>query len=263
MNELLQRLPKKARRGSKPRCHLLTHGTATEVAGRLTALIEPWGTVRPTDAWMPQGFDQLEEAELHNALRLLPAGVSQQLLSWWLVATDGNPRTPNWDIASTCRIGGADGLLLVEAKAHEQEIAKEEAGRKIKPPVSFAARRNHARIGWCVRDASLALSEETGLVWALSHDWNYQMSNRFAWAWKLTQLGVPVVLVYLGFLNAREMFDRGRTFASAGDWQAVVDAHSRPLFPASIWNRSWKLNGQTFSPLIRTLELPLVPIPSP
>ena len=28
------------------------------------------------------------------------------------------------------------------------------------------------------------------------------MSNRFAWAWKLADLGVPVVLVYLGFFRA-------------------------------------------------------------
>lgn len=35
------------------------------------------------------------------------------------------------------------------------------------------------------------------------------MSNRFAWAWKLATMEVPVVLVYLGFLNATEMGDQG------------------------------------------------------
>jgi len=46
MSQLIERLPVKARRGSKPRCHLLTHGTRQEVADRLTDLIHPWGQVR-------------------------------------------------------------------------------------------------------------------------------------------------------------------------------------------------------------------------
>src|SRR5207248_2297096 len=49
------------------------------------------------------------------------------------------------------------------------------------------------RIGACLDEASIALASETGRPWALSRDHHYQMSNRFAWAWKLTELAVPVV----------------------------------------------------------------------
>ena len=38
------------------------------------------------------------------------------------------------------------------------------------------------------------------------------MSNRFAWAWKLASSSVPVVLIYLGFLRADEMRDKGKPF---------------------------------------------------
>ena len=80
-----------------------------------------------------------------------------------------NTRTPNWDIASTCTIEGKAGILLIEAKAHDQELIKEETGRKnIETPVSGNARRNLLRIDWAIRDASAALAEETGLTWALS-----------------------------------------------------------------------------------------------
>ena len=41
----LQKLGSKAQRGSKPRCHWLTHGTHEQVAKRLTELIEPYGKV--------------------------------------------------------------------------------------------------------------------------------------------------------------------------------------------------------------------------
>ena len=44
---------------------------------------------------------------------------------------------------------------------------------------------------------------------------HYSLCNRVAWAWKLAQLGVPVVWVYLGFLNATEMLDQGQPSATA------------------------------------------------
>jgi hypothetical protein len=31
--------------------------------------------------------------------------------------------TPNWDLVSGCQIGNRQGLILVEAKAHEGELA--------------------------------------------------------------------------------------------------------------------------------------------
>ena len=258
MNILFERLKPKERRGSKLRCHLLTHGSPDAVATRLTALVAPFANVAASDRWMPQGLDDIAEATLPEAERLLPQDVRRELKRWWLVAASNNTRTPNWDIASTCTIEGKAGIVLIEAKAHDQELIKEETGkRNIEAPVSGDSRRNLMRIDWAIRDASAALTEETQLTWALSRDWNYQMSNRLAWAWKLTDLGIPVVLVYLGFLNADEMKDRGQPLADDADWQNLVKRHSRVLFPATVWNHSWMCGGQPFIPLIRSLEMPL------
>jgi hypothetical protein len=258
MNVLFERLKAKERRGSKPRCHLLTHGSPDAVAARLTALVAPFAKVAPNDRWMPQGFEKADEATLPEAERLLPPEVRNELKRWWLVAASNYTRTPNWDVASTCAIEGKAGIVLIEAKAHDQELIKEETGRKnIKPPVSGAARRNFMRIDWAIRDASAALAEETRLTWALSRDWNYQMSNRFAWAWKLTDLGIPVVLVYLGFPRAKEMDDEGEPLANAEDWQGLVKSHSQVLFPETVWDQRWTCGGQAFIPLIRSLEMPL------
>ena len=112
------------------------------------------------------------------------------------------------------------------------------------------------RIGSCIKDASLALSDQTKLVWALSRDWNYQMSNRFTWAWKLTELGTPVILVYLGFTGCDEM-RKGlsqRPIADLNDWDEMIRAHSRPLFPGKIWNDKWQCHGQFLIPLIRVSD---------
>ena len=266
MTNLLDKLGPRQRKGSKPRCHWLTHGSAAQVADRLTSMIEPWGEVSETDRWMPEGFDNITEAQLHDAPRLLDRDkFGNQLRDWWLAVTSPLSMTPNFDIASTCQVIVGDksepGLLLVEAKAHDRELINVEAGKQLKPPkggalLSVASRRNHVRIGASIQDANLAMAGETGLPWALSRDWNYQMSNRFAWSWKLTELGFPVILVYLGFLNAEEMKgDNREPFASADAWATAVKNHSAGLFPESVWDRPWSVIGQRLIPLIQSREI--------
>ncbi len=83
------------------------------------------------------------------------------------------------------------------------------------------------------------------------------MANRFAWAWKLTELGCPVILVYLGFLKAEEMRKgrRQNSFSSHAEWEGLVKSHSKPLFPPEVWNTQWVLHNQVFVPRICSLEL--------
>lgn len=258
MADLLSLLRPNERRGSKPRCHAITHGARDDVATALTALMDGIGAVSSEDRWMPCGFDDREEAQLHNAPSLLESAIGRQLRDWWLAVPSGRATTPNIDIASTCTIEGLQGLLLVEAKAHVQELVKEEAGKRMDAHRSANSRRNHFRIGECIQEANFGLSAETGLPWALSRDRNYQMSNRFAWAWKLTELGLPVVLVYLGFLDAQDMrSEESSAFATPDEWRDLVMTHSSALFPATTWDRSWAIHGRTFAPLIRSTRCAL------
>ena len=115
MTDVLNQLGRNQQRGSKPRCHTLTHGDPARRAAALTALVAPWAEVRDDDVCMPDGFQDTAEAQLHAATRLIDERVRTALTSWWL-AVPSNATTPNWDIACTCRIGGARGLLLVEAR---------------------------------------------------------------------------------------------------------------------------------------------------
>lgn len=275
MSQVQQRrfpsLKRNQQSGSKPRCHLLTDGTKEQVAKRLTELISPWGIVTASDSWMPEGFAHPAEAQLHLASSIIAdKGFRNRLSDWWLaIPGNGRTTTPNWDIASTCSINEKPGILLIEAKSHDAELRNEERGKSLKGEdnkgVSIDSQRNHVRIGACIQDASLALAAETKLPWALSRDWNYQMANRFAWAWKVAEIGVPVILVYLGFTECEEM-RKGKTgqrpFASADDWQQMVEDHSRTLFPREVWNKQWTVSGQSFIPLIRSSNQPLV-VPAP
>ena len=197
---------------------------------------------------MPEGFDRTDEADLLTAERLLPTEVRLALRQWWLAVSSGNTRTPKWDIASTCQVDGQSGLLLVEAKAHTLELDR--AGKK----------PGNAQNDEHIRAAIAEANEELGgqdQDWHLTADNHYQLCNRFAWAWKVASLGVPVVLVYLGFLTANEMSDRGRPFADALDWEKVVKRHSQALVPSEIWGKRWTCSRQPIIPLIRSRDVPL------
>ena len=252
------------KRGSQPRCILMADGARKAVAERLTKLVNlPDVIVSPEDKWMPRGKPTLlakgswdkspaKEVKLGDPNELLPEDVRQELKNWWLAVTE-RANTPNWDIASTCDVNGQTGLLLVEAKAHHQELTGAESGMT---PGSNT--QNRESIAQAIQEASQELSNATGLGWTLSRDSHYQMSNRFAWSWKLTQLGYPVVLVYLGFLNAVEVPDLGPLLTDEADWEMAVQSHCKSLFPASIWGRKWSVNNQLLIPLIRGLEQPFV-----
>jgi len=81
--DLLRTLPKKERRGSRPRCILLTDGPKEAVATRLSSLGAPFASVDPRlDRWNPRGFVEPHEAKSvrrrHscrvNSARPLPPG---------------------------------------------------------------------------------------------------------------------------------------------------------------------------------------------
>lgn len=158
---------------------------------------------------MPQGLPRLmidgvwdlsptREAKLGEDKGYLSPEQRNIVTDWWLEVVP-RANTPNWDIASTCRINGKRGVLLVEAKAHD----------------------------------------------------------RFAWTWKLASLGVPVVLIYLGFLHAEDMADRGNPIENHEAWSRIVKAHSQGLVPETVWDTWLRVNQTPMGILLRTVELKL------
>ena len=242
----------KDNRGSRPRCVLFTDS----VAGRLRRLIcRPEVEVFPEDQWQPQGTSDSREAQLDKTLKggaeLLPEATRQKLRDWWLGKCVDSSRTPVWDIASTCTISDKKGLLLVEAKAHSEELKKDDKCSAKDP--------NRERIKSALEEANTGLRKLTGGPWQLSADHHYQLSNRFAWSWKLATLGVPVALLYLGFLKAEEMANDGRAFRSDGDWQNELRSYCKDVVDAACWEQVWDVEGTPLLPLRRTIEQPLDP----
>ena len=255
----------KDRRGSRPRCVLFMDGKKDEVASRLTQLVRLPGEVliTPSDTWMPYGkpvqrkdglWDKTptDEARLDRPNSLVDPKIQKELQAWWLAVVEG-ANTSNWDIASTCMIRGERGLLLVEAKAHASELSQ--AGKS--KPGSKNSQSNHGQIGRAIAEANKAFQLATGKKWGLSRDSHYQLSNRFAWSWKLTSLGIPVVLVYLGFLNAQDMAREGQLFESQADWERTLKDYCDGVIDDTYWEQWLDFRGVPLIPLIRGTDQPL------
>ena len=254
-------LPENRRRGSFPRCLCFMTGDRLAVASRLTTLVDlPEVRVEADDFWMPSPLPSADGTWMSNsideAVLLDSDGNSKWFLTdqqridlaeWWLAARE-RANSPNWDIASTCKIEGEQGLLLVEAKAHTNELETE--GKTLREKPSRNSEANHKQIGKAIAEASIGLGGQH-LGWNLSCSSHYQLANRFAWAWKLASINIPVVLVYLGFLGATEMRDHGQSFVDCSDWTRILLNHARNCVPDQAWGRRISVGRCSIKPLIR------------
>jgi len=246
--DLVIGLPERERRGSRPRCVLLTHGTVQRVADRLTALASPALVINAGDTWSPRGFRDAREVPLTGCSEALLGKREQQELARWWLATTG--KMPTWDLVASGKAGARKGLLLVEAKAHESELCS--------LPRAKISTTNELTITRALREATDAL-EAVMPGWDLRHA-PYQLANRIAWAWKLASMGIPVVLVYLGFLHATEMSDRGAWFINHAGWEDAVRRYSSTGVPADAWGKRLEVGGAWLQLAIRTAHVPL-PLP--
>lgn len=185
--------------------------------------------VGPSDIYHPTSHVQPDEAELKDFLKhsSFPPTVSADIINWWLATGSPTTRTPNWDFISTCQINGQPGILLVEAKAHEDEIGH--GGKPMASEASYDSRKNHERIGLAIQQASDGITN-SGYPNSISRDRCYQLSNRVAHAWWLANEGIPVVLLYLGFLNVQNMNNgRNTLFQNHKDWNDCFTNHAKQI----------------------------------
>jgi hypothetical protein len=225
-------------KGSRYCCLFLTALEKTQLLIVLNKLIVSFGKIDQDDTVIPHGFKYPSEANLANIPeKILPKETQELLESWWL--SKDAKKLPNWDVVCTCEIGGKKGLLLIEAKAHSSELKKDDG--------TTAKGANRRSIYNALND----INNKTG--WKLSIDDHYQLSNRFAWSWKLAQMGIPVILVYLGFINAWE--GGGDGFVDKKSWESSLSSYSKAIVPEIVWNKELKGLKSPFCPLIRSLTM--------
>jgi hypothetical protein len=137
--------------------------------------------------------------------------------------------------------------LLIEAKSHSGELADDHCGSKND--------ENYRKIEGALTEASAAWNSILP-GFTLSANSHYQLSNRFAFAWKLTTMRTPVVLVYLGFLDAHEMVEGARkSLVGHAQWQECLLVRSKDAVPQAVWNRTFHLDGIPLTVLIRSARV--------
>jgi hypothetical protein len=221
-------------RGSRK--HVLDWTSRPEFCVELLQLVRPVDCrVTAESKWMPRGYRSPDEARLETfGPEVLPSPESwANLRRWWLVHERG-ANTPNWDIAAGCEIDGKTGLILVEAKANVPELSA--LGKTLDLSASKASVENHERIAAAIAEACSAL-RQLGASMAISRDSHYQLSNRVAFAWKLAMLGIPTVLVYLGFLGDDGIADAGAPFSGSAHWETVFGRYASSAVPGSIFEQ--------------------------
>ncbi len=183
--------------------------------------------------WMPRGYREPDEARLETFGPRCFGGVGlwDQLRKWWL-KHEGRANTPNWDIALACELEGKPGLILVEAKANKNELKTE--GKNLELSAKDSSRENHEQIVRAIDEACVGLRQVDAGV-TINCSSYYQLANRLAFTWKLASLGVPTVLIYLGFCGDTGIRDVGPPFENADDWSKTFFAYSatsgsQPLF---------------------------------
>lgn len=213
-------------RGSRK--HVLDWTSRPTFCQELAELLAPAPVgLTPQALWMPRGHAEPLEARLETfGPRTMPESCAwERLRSWWLVHHEG-ANTPNWDLVMTAMVEGGPGLVLVEAKANVPELNS--SGKGLAVDASAKSRANHARIGAAIDEARVAMSAMLPRI-AISRDTHYQLSNRLAFMWRLASLGVPVVLVYLGFTGDAGITDAGPPFVDASHWRSVFSSHAQAV----------------------------------
>lgn len=249
-------------KGSRLRCVLFSDKSRAEIRSELMSMIAQAGMDTSTIEidqenfiYYPQGLKFSKEYRFSDPGDLIAETKRKELIRWWLgIDGDTDKQTPNWDFVCTAKIDGKDGLILVEAKAHRGELYYKDpskAGDVSRKEITRALGEIQGPLAHKFQDIRFDI------------DSSYQISNRIAWAAKLAEIGIPTVLIYLGFLNCPEM-DHGsyKILRNSEDWKNLVKEYpgkktkgTWAYIPEELWNRKIKFGKTSFIPVIASMDI--------
>lgn len=200
------------------------------------------------DNWMPKSIHYDKEAELNDFLNYnFSHELGAAITDWWLFK---DATTPNWDFISTCTIDGKRGLVLVEAKAHFDEL-KDDSKRE--PSGSDNSKKNHDRIAEAIAEANAGINIGNNKV-QLSRDNCYQLSNRISHAWWLANKGIPVVLLYLGFEDCKDMNNgKNKLFSKKQPWETCFIEHAKIIGADVLIDKKINCGESSFTMICRSV----------
>jgi hypothetical protein len=245
-------------RGSRK--HVLDWTDQPRFLPELLQLVRPVSCkITAESIWQPLGTKAPSEARLEQfGPRAYPEHPAWPVLTAWWLRNARGANTPNWDIALSCDVEGQPGLILVEAKANVPELS--EAGKWEDEKASPNSEENRKHIGKAIDEARVALNPVLPGI-SIGRDRHYQLSNRIAFAWRLASLGIPTVLVYLGFTGDTGISDVGTPFTDDVHWQTTVRQHVSGVCPSTVFDNPVDVGPASFWLLSRSR--PVISISAP
>lgn len=203
----------------------------------LNTILQPYdASITDKKTVQPKGIKDVSEYGIqsyinkHKLAERFPSlkDENSNLNKWW---NPSGGKAPTWDMISLCQLNGKDALLLVEAKAHIKEF--DIKGKRLKEEHSDGSKSNHSNIKDKIKKACSSLNVNcTGFD--ISIEKHYQLSNRVAFTWKLNQLNVPVVLLYLGFTG--DDYFKKDFFKDYSHWENEFNKYIDGVVPSSFIN---------------------------
>lgn len=236
--------------------HVLDWLESSEFVDSVQHMIATTGlAVSNTEQWQPKGYaDSRESVLVGKDDPFLSTAQCEELLDWWLVHRRG-AKMPTWDLIMPATTAtGTPALILFEAKGHGTELSSEGKKPPVRDTPEAQARsdENHAQIGAAIQQASTELGRSIQGI-SIALDASYQFSNRIAFAWKLASMGIPVALVYLGFVGDSEIAPLGDYFANDEEWDTVFQQYIQPHFPLAKLEQEIDCGKASFWLLSRSL----------
>ncbi len=182
-----------------------------------------------------------EEVEIEEYLNIFGHPSSLQLdPKWWMPYKTEKNKRPNWDLLCHVLVDGRPGLLLVEAKAHGDELLMDDkkAGPYRKSAASVANDRSIRRR---ISETNQLLNSVYASEFSLTADKHYQLANRIAYLTKLASLGLPTVLLYLGWLMSPDW--PGDEIRDQLHWHEIMNEYMKGLVPPGFPEHVYGLRG--------------------
>jgi len=216
----------------------------------LNSLLEGTGAVVADNAPSSPSATDCGERSVEGYLkRNQGLGLPVPAPDWW---TPFGGKAPTWDLLCPITFTGTLGLLIVECKAHQSEMVQSRRTLKL-AEMSISSFRNHVSIARKLLDANCALDRLGFGRYALSLSVAYQLSNRIAYLHHLASLGVPTVLMYLGWLRSPDC--RGaRPFQDHAAWNDAVTFQFEKIGPRAFLETS-HTSRASFQMIVRSLPV--------
>jgi hypothetical protein len=241
------------RRGSRK--HILEWSGSNDFIPSLQRIVSPIGfNVCKNADRQPKSYDDCRESTLTNKKdSFLTRCQAQCVRDWWLFHKRGS-KLPTWDLVIQAEdINKHPALVLVEAKARISELRSDgkKSSKRSQPEAQKRSDDNDERIGKAISEAMSFLKHQNPKIHLCKYE-NYQFCNRIAFSWKLASMGIPVVLVYLGFLGDTGFTDR---IFTKERWTQSVREKTEKNFPFELWAEEIRCGAGSFWFLVESKKV--------